>query len=363
MSTGIVCLNNLKKKKDELESKNYLSFALTDSLSFRTHKNRKKIKGKGKKQHSTKQQNRPPHVRSSTAAMFSEPQFVTVGDEYDKRGAHGGPRQDKPFIVPAKRRPHTEDATFSPFVSLATGEPYQSTGFEGPFRDPKGKKTGAASTRNPVPFKPGGVTHKSCGKGDYYGTFCERAPYKHETDLPPVKHPSEHTGPEPRNFTTNRPKKGGLGFTGLSIGGAGEVRYVSEPYQGSQQREALERKSAAQREMGAPFRAKVRGVATFDESEHGYSKVYSMSKPMPPKRAGPARTQPVAAKPWVPGGKLTDNITKFPDYQEDPYDLKERRVREEQQKEQQYKAWKPAGNHENDYIYTKPVEYNPPPVV
>lgn len=65
----------------------------------------------------------------------------------------------------------------------------------------------------------------------------------------------------------------------------------------------------------------------------------------------------------MPAGTLTSDITKYPEYQEDPYDIKEHKVRQENMKERQYKAWHPTGSDPNRYIYTKPIDFIPPPVV
>ncbi|EPY24831.1 hypothetical protein AGDE_12150 [Angomonas deanei] len=296
--------------------------------------------------------------------MFSPPVYVSVGDDYEKRIKNEEQKKvgDKPFKVTARKHPHTNDSTFSPFVSLNAGDPYKSTGFDGPFRSSSKNSKEGSTKANPVPFRPSGGSKKSSGKGDYYGTFSEGNPYKHETELPPVKNASTRRGPEPRNFVVNRPKKGTYGYAGTTIGNGEELKYVHDPYEGTQRREALERKAAASRNMGAPFKATVHRQDTFDESEHGYSKVYSLSKPLPPKKTPKSEPKPVVATPWMPGGALRKEITQFPEYMEDPVDLKEKKMKEERLNQERYNAWKPAGNHRNDYVYTKPVPYDPPMV-
>lgn len=296
--------------------------------------------------------------------MFSPPVYLSVGDEYDKRplGSTKSSSQSgaKPFVVSAKRHPHVTEATFSPFASLSTGDPYRTAGFEGPFR--KSEPAAAAAAAAP-PFRPAGASHKSSGKGDYYGTFSESNPPKHEPELPPLKESGKAKEGSRRNFVTNRPKKGTYGYTGLTIARAGEVQYIADPYQGTQQREALEQKKASAQQMGPPFRAAVRRTECFDETEHGYPKVYSLTKPLPPKKPQKQSADGIAAdKPWVPGGALVSDITKFPEYTEDPYDVKERKIREIRQKESSYKAWVPAGTDPYRHIYTKPVNYDPPEV-
>lgn len=308
--------------------------------------------------------------------MFSQPAYLSVGDEYDKHEAHAAkPTGRPPFVVSAKRNPHITDATFDPVISLSNGDPYQSVGFGGPFRasDNAGghphAKDGAATSALP-PFKPAGASKKSSGKGDYYGTFAEKEPIRHETEFPPIKSAAElkaETAAAKRNFVVNPPKKGTYGYTGLTIAQAGEVQYVSDPYEGTARKEALQNKYEATKRVGPPFRSAVRKGGCFDETDHGISRVYGLSKPLPPKRSPSSSEKQQKAlaagrKPWVPGGALVPELSKQPEYQEDPYDVKEQRVREMRQKESTYKAWVPAGNDPYRYIYTKPVAYDPPAI-
>lgn len=297
--------------------------------------------------------------------MFSPQVFISVGDEYDKREPQDpnvGAKHEKTFKVSAPRHPHMSDSTFSRFESLSAGDPYRDTTFGGPFRQPDKDSPEVARAADKPPFRPTNRPHKSSGKGDYYGTFDEKNIPKHEAEFPPLVTTERKVETRSRAILTNPPKKGTYGYSGLSIGGAGEVQYVSDPYFSDQHREALERKAGAAKNMGAPFRSRVHTGAFLDETEHGVSKVYSLSKPLPPKKEAKPEPEPVAAKPWVPGGALRKEITKFPEYEEDPYDLKERKVRELKQKERSYKPWCPAGNRPYQYIYSTPIQYNPPPV-
>ncbi|KAG5510525.1 hypothetical protein JKF63_06822 [Porcisia hertigi] len=306
--------------------------------------------------------------------MFSPPVYLSIGDEYDKRDKHGSkltPQQ--PFVVSAKRNPHITDATFDPFKSLSTGDPYRSVGFTGPFRqstltDGKaGHHTGADA---PPPFRPAGSSKKSSGKGDYYGTFSEKAPIRHETEFPPIKTTADYraeTAAAKRNFLVNPAKKGTYGYPGLTIGQAGEVQYVADPYEGYLRREALRKKYEATKNVGAPFCNAVRSGGCFDDSEHGVSRVYGLTKPLPSKRSPSSQraTSPSSAgrKPWVPGGAIVPGLFKQPEYQEDPEDLKEKKMREARLRESTYKPWVPVGTDPYRYIYVKPIEYDPPAVV
>lgn len=288
--------------------------------------------------------------------MFSPPVYLCVGDEYDKREPRNPEAMvgNSQFTVTAKKHPHISDSIFGNFNSVSIGDPYKEESIHGPFR-----KRDPTQDRSAEPFRPPGYTKKGSGKGSYYGTFCDGKPYKHETEFPPI-HMEKETGK--RNFVTNPPKKGTYGYPGLTIAKAGEVVYVSDPYEGNKRKEALAGKEATASQMGAPFKSAVRHGGCFDDSDRGFTTVYSLSKPLPPKKERPAKPTPVSAKPWVPGGALTKAITKFPEYQEDPYDVRERKIREKKQEERSYKPWYPARNDPYRYIYHKPVEFNPPPV-
>lgn len=288
--------------------------------------------------------------------MFSPPVYLSVGDEYDKRQPKDTTAMagNKQFSVSAKRHPHITDSVFGNFNSVSAGDPYKEESIHGPFR-----KRDPTQDRTTQPFRPPGAPKKSEGKGNYYGTFCEGHPYKHETEFPPIR--TDKEAPR-RNFYTNPSKKGTYGFAGLTIAKSGEIVYVADPYEGNKRKEGLEKKAATASQMGAPFKPAVRKGGCFDDSERGFTTVYSLTKPLPAKKEKDEEKKNVTTKPWVPGGALSKAITKMPEYQEDPYDVRERKIREKKQEEKKYKAWSPVGNDPYRYIYHKPIEFNPPPV-
>lgn len=287
--------------------------------------------------------------------MFSPPVYLNIGDEYDKRDSSktfSRREGQKQFTVSAKKHPHLLDSTFTNFSSVSTGDPYKAESIHGPFRQRDSTKD-----RSTVPFRPTGPSHSSGkGKGTYYGTFCDGNPHKHETEFPPIYKEKGDVG---RNFYTNPSKKGTYGYSGLTIAKAGEVIYVSDPYEGNKRKEALQRKEDIAQEVGVPFKSSVRHGGCFDDSDRGFTTVYSLSKPLPHKKEKPKEVPFVSTKPWVPGNALTKEITKYPEYKEDPYDIRERRIREQKQAERDYKAWCPAGNDPWRYIYHKPIQFDP----
>lgn len=296
--------------------------------------------------------------------MFSPPIYLSVGDEYDKPPVKSPMTANKAargFVVPMKRSPHITDAVFQkPFISLAVGDEYIPVPPGGTFRQSLDDKK--LSKVAPVPFRPPGNSHKPNGSGTYYGTFCESSPYRHEAELPliSVKKGADagdaKTSTWPRRpIYTNPGKKGTYGYVGLTIGKMGEVCYVSDPvaqpvYTGP-----------SSPSTQPPFRTAVKKGGCFDDGAHGFTTVYTISKPLPPKKP-PVMRPPRDVKPWRPAGALVRDIIKPPEYQEDPYDLKEKRLRELRQKEQSYKPWCPAGNDPYRHIYSYPVRFEPPPL-
>ncbi|KEG12931.1 hypothetical protein DQ04_01321040 [Trypanosoma grayi] len=296
--------------------------------------------------------------------MFSPPVYLSIGDEYEKQPTKPSVAVKdgvKSFVVPMKRSPHITDAVFQkPFLSLAVGDEYVAVSPGGTFRQTVDTQKGGGVA--PVPFKPPSRPHKSSGKGTYYGTFSETNPPRHEAELPLI-HVKKASGADDgnkierskKNLYTNPGKKGTYGYVGLTIGKAGEVQYIADPIG-----------NAGSTHMSTPraqppFRAAVKTGGCFDEGTHGFSTVYGISRPLPPKKPMLPRP-PLDVKPWRPAGALVKDITKMPEYQEDPFDMKEKRIREERQKEQGYKPWHPVGNDPYRHIYHAPVHFDPPPV-
>lgn len=110
-------------------------------------------------------------------------------------------------------------------MSLSNGVPYRASTNYKQSGTNETSNNGSSNTKTDLPpFRPPGASHKSSGKGDYYGTFCEKNIPKHQSELPFINPNTEvklSTLVKPRNFYTNRPKKGTYGFTGLTIGQRG----------------------------------------------------------------------------------------------------------------------------------------------
>ena len=147
----------------------------------------------------------------------------------------------------------------------------------------------------------------------------------------------------PKNIVTGVCKKGTFGITDTCIGDP--YKYQSDPYNAQHKRTIDEARSATQKHIGGAFKAASRGGGTFDKTEQGSSKIYSLDRPLPPKKESEKkimRTIPVAFKPSSPGKRgFNCTISPFPEYKEDPLELQERRKREEAKAAKPQTTWKP----------------------
>jgi len=289
--------------------------------------------------------------------LFSPPAFISIGDEYDKRDQIPERYKGKNMkCAPAKRG---QDGLFQrQFLSLSQGDKYIDPGlFDKRHRLESDKKK-----LTPEGFKYTNAAHKPGGSGTYFGTFSEKNPPKHEVEYAVVKK-GEAAGAaaaaaaHPKNFVTNPGKKGTYGFANTTIGRGDETKYVSDPYEGEKRREALASKESSKKIVGPAFKAACKRGGFFDETAHGISTVFSIDKPLPSKRpAADAKAAPLA-KAWRPGGTLVAEITKFPEYQEDPYEAKEKAMREARKAQKATAAWKPIGGTKQ--LYTRPIKFTP----
>lgn len=188
---------------------------------------------------------------------------------------------------------------------------------------------------------------KSSGLGNYYGCFCEKAPPKHETEYIVIKKGElpEKVAPQPRNIMTGPAKKGTYGFTGTTLGKGDEYRYISDPFDGSKKRQ--EAKENAKKIIGAAFKASCRRIEYFDGHPNvGVSKVYSLDKPLPARKAEPPKKEHAITVPFKPSSPAktgyTGTLTKYPEYKEDPYEAKAKAEREARAKNKPSVIWKPT---------------------
>lgn len=288
--------------------------------------------------------------------------FITIGDEYDKKDTVPDRFKGKNMLTSAApHRGFVNDSCFQKKVlSLSEYDRYVDPGYYE-------KRHRIESERKkivPAGFRFTNPSHKSTGAGDYFGTFSEK---NHPEYQPHFKVDEAADAKKvlsmPPNIKVVPAKKGSYGFGGTSIGGKeGQLKYISDPYDGQKRADALSAKSA--KPAGAPFKAACRHQDFFEETAHGCPKIYTIDRPLPAKRSqseSSARSSKPVGPAFRPGGTLVGAITKPPEYQEDPYELREKKVREERLKrEKAFKAgqaWKPIGGSKS--LPVKPIKFYP----
>ena len=286
---------------------------------------------------------------------FSAPVYITIGDEYDKKTNPETDRfRGRSFTTNPGKKGSGPDATFTKkFLSLSEGDKYVDPGtYEKRQRLESEKKK-----ITPEGFKYTSVPPKPTGAGSYYGCFTSKP--VHETEFPVVKPNEKSQTPKPhlKNIVTNNPKKGTYGFPGITLSKGDEFKYVSDPYEGERRKEALAAKENSKRIVGPPFKGACKRGGFFDETNHGISKVYSIDRALPAKKLSTEDRKTPLTKAWKPAGRLVDSITKYPEYQEDPYEAKERAMHEARKKDRHLTTWKPIGGSKS--LPTKPIKFTP----
>jgi hypothetical protein len=253
------------------------------------------------------------------------------------------------------------DATFSKkFLSLSEGDKYVDPGtFEKRSRlDSEKKKL------TPDGFRFTNPTKKNCGSGSYFGCFNEKAPPKHEVEFRVLNRGElpDKVKPQDKNVVTGPAKRGTYGTPGTTLSKGDEYKYISDPYEGEKRREAIAAKESTKRVVGPAFKSTCGRAEYFDGTGRtGVSKVYGLDKPLPAKKDGGEEKKAPLSKPWKPShpskGGYNATIMKFPDYQEDPFEAKEKAMREARRKEKPQVVWKPISNPHS--LPTRSIKYTP----
>jgi len=274
---------------------------------------------------------------------FSQPSYIHIGDEYDKKTTQADRYKGKGFSTAPGKRGQGADVTFDKGIkSLHEGDKFVDPGtHEKKYRLQQEKKK-----LTPEGFKYTSPAKKQAGSGNYSGCFAK--PYAHQTDYDVLQKGElpEKGKPQLRNIITNPPKKGTFGTPGTSIGKGSEKTYISDPYDAEHRKELSESRDAQKKVVGPPFKSSCRRQGTFDETgASGASKIFSLDRALPPKKyTGPPQRPPlpVPFKPSSPGKRGHNcTINKFPEYKEDPLEIQERMRREEAKKAKPATVWKP----------------------
>lgn len=289
---------------------------------------------------------------------FSAPIFISIGDEYEKKG-NGIPDRFKgrSFVTNPPKKGNGVDVLMSrKFLSLSDGDKYVDPGYfdKRAHLEKERKKVGPT-------FKHTSGSKSPCGSGTYFGTFSK--PIEHLVEYPVIKQGEmpDKAKPHLRNIVTNPPKRGTYGYAGTTLSKGKEFQYVSDPYEGEKRKEALQAKEASKRIVGPAFKGACRRGGFFDESAHGISTVYTISHPLPAKKPTSEHHAAPLAKAWKPGGALAGDAAKLfrpPEYMEDPYEAKEKAMREQRKADRpKHGVWKPIGGPKQ--LPTKSIKFTP----
>jgi hypothetical protein len=281
--------------------------------------------------------------------MFGAPSYISIGDDYDKKIPVSDRLRGRQMMTNPTRRGMTPDVTFDrKLASLALGDKYIDPGT----REKQERRQEASRKITPEGFRYTSPSKRSSGLGGYYGCFCEGSPPRHEPDRRvPQKGeaPPRAASQEPRNFLTGPPKKGTFGVPGTTISKGDEYRYISDPYEATHRpREAASSSSAAAAKPTGPvFKGACRRTDVFDAQPNvGVSRIYSLDRPLPARKHDSGRKLPPVTVPFRPPSAskkgLLGTLTKFPEYREDPYDLREKAQREAAAKDRPPVIWKPT---------------------
>eukprot|EP00668_Euglena_longa_P006173 GGOE01007321.1.p2 GENE.GGOE01007321.1~~GGOE01007321.1.p2 ORF type:complete len:166 (-),score=30.37 GGOE01007321.1:281-778(-) len=146
---------------------------------------------------------------------------------------------------------------------------------------------------------------------------------------------------------TGPAKKGTYGFIGTTISKGDEYKYISDPYDSLKKRQ--EAKESSKKLIGPAFKASCRRIEFFDSQPNvGVSRIYSLDKPLPPRKADPPKKEHPITVPFKPSSPsksgYAGTLTKHPEYKEDPYEAKEKAEREARMKNKPTVIWKPTSN-------------------
>lgn len=249
------------------------------------------------------------------------------------------------------------------------------------------------------PFRTPNPPKKSAGLGNYFGCFNEINAedgcrgIRHETEYDVIKKGELPAKRElrPANIKCQPTKSGTYGCMGTLLsnlhhdGNAAEIPkwtgldYICDPYDREKQmdKERKNKEKAKLEALGAtgPWRSqqRLKGLtfdAPKDSRSTGCSQVYRLTQPLPPKKVLKlTESKMIADVPFKPphqgrsglagffGEKLVSGERQaFPEYREDPYEMKEQKERDDRKKnEPAYGPWKPVSHSKQ--LCTKSIEF------
>jgi len=290
--------------------------------------------------------------------MFSEPTYNTIGDEYDKKTLVSERVRGQQFKTCPPKRGQGPDAFFDKkFKSLSEGDKYIDPGTI----EKKDRMDSAKKKLTPEGFRYTSPGKKSCGLGNYWGTF--GAPHKHETEYVVLKKGEQpfKGGAQPKNIVTGPSKKGTYGVPATTIGHGDEYKYISDPYDSQRRKEVGEAKENAKKQIGPAFKSSCRRTEFFDSQPNvAASKIYGLDKALPAHKPQNSKPEPKITIPFKPSSPpkkgFNATLSKAPEYKEDPYEAKEKAEREERQKNKPTVVWKPVSG--NKTLSTRSIAFS-----
>eukprot|EP01062_Namystynia_karyoxenos_P020066 TRINITY_DN17591_c0_g2_i1.p1 TRINITY_DN17591_c0_g2~~TRINITY_DN17591_c0_g2_i1.p1 ORF type:complete len:374 (+),score=102.08 TRINITY_DN17591_c0_g2_i1:79-1122(+) len=317
--------------------------------------------------------------------------YITIGDEYDKKPpkeVRDPPYPTMQILTCPVKKGRGPEVVFDwllrnkKYLSISEGEKYTDPGYQ-----EKKARIDRIEKQKQVhgnPFRYISPSKKSSGLGNYYGCFSEYKGvgcepeckgFRHETEYDVIKKGElpERREPKAPNVKTCPTKRGTYGMPGLLLSDRGlpgsdvqpwtGAEYICDPYDREHEAyKAMMAKSAEQlTAVGhpAPWKSQCRIKGrTFDHAgATGASQVYRLTRPLAPKKLVPPDDRKnVSDVPFKPPGQgktglagffgsyaQDSSLTRFPEYREDPYEIKEQKEKTERTKNKPaFGAWVPV---------------------
>jgi len=277
---------------------------------------------------------------------FSTPTFYGVGEPYVDAFSSDPRTKGKQFTTNRSRGGQTGDnwnrtgGRWTDFKRLYDGEtqvdPFIA---ERRFKAEEKKRNLTADG-----FRYSNPNGKSSGLGGYWG--CIGPKHAHEPDYEVLQAGAKPTAVthENRQVLTAPSRKGWGNTPGIIFGpgprkgeppkNGGEYRHLDDPYSLASDAERAQRKHTAEMRAGRPpFRSMSRSLDFFDcQPKVAASLVYT-EDPMMPAKPEPEKAEAISLKPFYPSKAPSSGpqgtFMKFPEYKEDPLDLKLKALAEE----------------------------------
>jgi len=268
----------------------------------------------------------------NTLGVFSQPGSIDIGDAYAKE--HKVPQRylGKQFLTHGTKWGQNPDSMIDgEFKRISEGDQYVDPGAH-ERKERAGRKLKNVSEKPFYPSKP--PTKSYHMKGSLYGCIGEKAPHMKEFDEDAEK--AAARAPTPKQIYTNPGKKGTYGVPLTTIGKPLDL--MDEPYLVGRELEKVERKVAREKIPSSKgfISTHMSQTGLFDNSIYAYNAGDWAEKPKEKKP-----TLEKSFRPTHPPKKgFNCTINKFPEYTEDPEEIKLKEAKEERAAERAKKTVK-----------------------